>query len=481
MRDQPQESTPASPLLVVGARPGHVTPVDRGARRDRAIVLSTTVGVAARSITPVLNLLVLPLMIGYLGLERYGILATLTAIGSMLMFADLGLGNGLLNAVSEANGRGDRRGAAVAISNATALLGLVALLFGASFFLVSRSLDWGLLFHLKVATPEEAAGAAAVTFAAFCVGLPLAVVDKVRLGYQEGFTNGIASLGAALLSLVALLLAINAGFGLVVIVVALVLPALAATLANGVALFGFTRPWARPRLSLLSRRAAAGLARVGPLFFLVQLALAVTYQSSVAIVATLFGAETAAIYGVALRLALFPHAIVSVYLLMLWPAYGEALVRGDLLWVRRTLRRSLLVALSVAGLGSTAFVVAGGWLIRSWTHEAADPDPFLLIGIAIWVVVTSAFNTLAVLYQAGGSVKVVAVASCSMAIASVCLSVLAAEVGGPSAVAWGTVVASIAFFAVPLGLYLPQFLRRMEAHRSVTLPLQGPMGDLSPR
>ena len=74
------------------------------------------------------QLVVVPVVLHYLGTERYGVFATITAIAGLVGWADLGLGNGLISEVAAAQGRDDSDSTARAVSTAFfALLGLAVL------------------------------------------------------------------------------------------------------------------------------------------------------------------------------------------------------------------------------------------------------------------------------------------------------------------------------------------------------------------
>ena len=60
---------------------------------------------AAKAIGLLTSLVSVPLTYRYLGAERYGIWMVLISIIAAMGFADLGIGNGLMNAVSEDYGK----------------------------------------------------------------------------------------------------------------------------------------------------------------------------------------------------------------------------------------------------------------------------------------------------------------------------------------------------------------------------------------
>lgn len=69
----------------------------------------TAVSSAGAKVVAIVTMLVtVPLTLHYLGSERYGMWMTISSIIGMMGFADLGMGLGLMNAVSEAHGQEDR-------------------------------------------------------------------------------------------------------------------------------------------------------------------------------------------------------------------------------------------------------------------------------------------------------------------------------------------------------------------------------------
>src|SRR5262249_37589933 len=158
-----------------------------GTRWRRA--LTTTVStVVAKGLSVLTGLISVPITMKYLGAERYGVWMTVSSAVILLVFADLGLGNGVVNAGSPADGSDNRRRAHEVVSNAFFLLaGLavgIAALFAALFPLVS----WHVVFNVtSPAARLELPATVAVVFGCFVISLPLGLVQRVQIGYQEGY------------------------------------------------------------------------------------------------------------------------------------------------------------------------------------------------------------------------------------------------------------------------------------------------------
>ena len=99
----------------------------RSQERHRRIVLTAIASIAERGAGILTTLLVVPLTLRFLGDERYGLWMAITSLIGMVGFANLGLGNGLLNMIADAHGRDDPQAARRFVSNAFALLVPVAL------------------------------------------------------------------------------------------------------------------------------------------------------------------------------------------------------------------------------------------------------------------------------------------------------------------------------------------------------------------
>jgi len=298
------------------------------------------------------------------------------------------------------------------------------------------------------------------------VSLPFGIVDRVRLAYQEGYLTSIVAISTGFVGLAVLLIAINLRLSLPGLVAAISLPPVIALFINGYELFRRRRPWLSPSVGRASRSIAIRLARLGFLFFVLQLAVAVAFQSDVIVAGLVVGPTGAATYSVALKFFFVVPSLIALFLATLWPAYAEALARSDHVWIRNTLRQSMTIA-GLVSLGASLFLlVAGRWLIRLWTGGAIDPPFELLLGAALWSVTYSVLNAVAMLLNAASVVMFQVAVAAVMAVASITLSVVLAKVVGLSGVVWGTLIAYVVFSALPVLVFLPRLMRSIES-RSV--------------
>lgn len=443
----------------------------RSNERFRRASLSAATSVVAKGTAFVTTAVSVPLTLSYLGSERFGVWMTLSALIALLSFTDLGLGNSLLNSVAHAAGRDDRRLIRANISSGIAMLLAVAVGLGLLFAAIFDHVPWAGIFNVRSAPAlDEAGPAAAVLVVCFLVGMPVGALQQVRLGLQQGYLNSIFVGAGNIGGLVLVVWAIHMRLGLPWLVLAMAGAPLLATLVNGLALLARS-PWLRPSLRDVNFAVARSLLRVGLLFLVLQLAVAVAYTSDSIIIAAMIGPSAVAEYAVVIKLFMIPTLMVGFALAPLWPAYREALSRGDVGWVQKTFRQSIRMSLWVAGPVSAALVVLGLPIIALWVGTSAVQPTFgLVLAVGIWTTVSAVGNATAMLLNGVQVIRFQVVIASLMAAANVLLSVVLVSFIGVAGVVWGSVIAYSLFSLIPVALYLPRLFARLESGPAQSRP-----------
>jgi O-antigen/teichoic acid export membrane protein len=399
------------------------------------------------------------LIVNYFGAERYALWATITSTVTLLVFADFGIGNGLLNAISESDGTNNRETAISHVSTAFFVLLAVALFGIFSLWLLYPFVPWAKIFNLVSPVAIREAGPAAVVFIVCSLAqLPLGVVQRIQLGYQEGFVTQLWSAGGNLLGLAGLLVVIHWHGGLPLLVLAVAGAPILSGLLNSITAFGIRRPWLRPRLDRISRTAARKILQLGFLFFVMQIAGAVGYQSDNLIIAQVLGATAVAQYAVPFRLFAIIPALLSMVIAPLWPAYAEASSRGDCEWVKATLRRSILLGLAVAIPANLLLIALGRPIIRLWVGPQIVPSFLLLAGLATWAILSGIGGPMAMFLNGIGFIRVQAICSVLMALSNVPLSIYLTRHIGVSGAIYGSITSQILFILGPYFWYLRRLM-----------------------
>ena len=439
----------------------------RSKERYRRIALSAAAMVASKAVSLVGTVITVPLTLHYLGTERYGLWMTISSFIAMLSFADLGMGCGLMNAISQADGKDDREAARNYVSSALAVLCVLAVCLAGCFALVHSWIPWARVFNISSPVALAETGVAvAVLFGCFAISMPLGVVQRVQMGYQESFSMSLWTGVGSVFALGGVLLAVHMRAGLPWLVLATSAAPILAGVINGVVLFGYQKPWLRPNHQCVSLKSAMTILKIGLLFFILQIVVALAYSSDNIVAAHVLGPEAVTQYAVPLRLFAVVPMLLGMVIAPLWPAYGEAIARQDTDWVATALRRSLVLVLAISAPVSLFFVVFGGRAIHFWVGPAIHPSLLLLVGMAFFTVLTMTANVGSTLLNGANVIRFQVVTALLVGITALGAKILLARWIGLPGIIWGTTLALFVFMAVPNAVFIPRLLRCMRRQAS---------------
>ncbi|APR85736.1 O-antigen flippase Wzx [Minicystis rosea] len=443
-----------------------------GEERSRRAFLSAITAFGGRGVSLMISLVSLPLTIGFLDKERFGVWITIGSFLAWLGLADLGLGNGLTNALAEARAKGDHEAARSAVTTSFAVVGAVTLAMAVVFTIAFPFVPWA---RVLAASSRVSKGELDLTVALcagiFFVSFPLNLVDKIYAGCQEGFVANHWSTVSNVITAIALVAAVRIGRGgLPILVVVLSGLPLLVRLAGVGYLFGSRHPELRPRRRAYRRDLVGSLLGTGTQFLVVQLAALGMWQNDNIIVAQTFGVEAVGPYSVAFRLASTYVGLVGMYLGPLWPAYADAAARGEYTWIRDQVRRKTKLVVSVTVVAAVGMIAIGGWFIGVWTRsKTMTPERSLLIPMAVYMVLIVACTSFASALNGLGQIRGQMIYGLAAAILNVGLSIVLARVVGIAGVCWATCVAAL-IPTVFASLELDRTLRERIAGRAAPRP-----------
>jgi O-antigen/teichoic acid export membrane protein len=436
------------------------TPEGRSKERYRRVGLTALSSAVAKGISILTGLISAPLTIHYLGTERYGLWMTISSVIVMMGFADLGIGNGLVNAIITAAGNDDREDARRHVSNAFFLFLLIAAAILCGFALAYPHLPWSRMFN--VASPlavQETGPAIAIFIVCFAIGLPLGTVQRVQMGYQEGFQNNLWQCLGSIVGLVAVVLVIRLRLGLPALVLAMSGSSSAIVGVNWFVQFFHFRPWLWPRWRDVRWASSIALLGSGLLFFTLQLATLIGTASDNVVLAQIDGPKDVAVYSITQKL--FSITLLMQFVIApLWPALGDALERGEYGWARVTVVRVLAISILLTLLATIPMVGLGKWIIAVWIGKNVVPPVSLLLAMAFWSVLGIYGGVMSVLLNNRTLLKKQAIFFTAASLSALLLKVLLTPRIGVSGVVWATNIAYCLFYVGPAGLLVRRELSK---------------------
>lgn len=417
-------------------------------------------GALGKATAILVNAVSLPITIRYLGREQYGFWVTISTTIMMLAVLDLGIANTLTNCISRAYAERSEEMAKRYYATAFWATTAIAILLGFVGAATGPHIDWGQLFGLSDPTMGRQAGeCAAISFGYVLFTLPLGLANKVMGGYQRVPVANMFAMLNSVLGLVAIIFVVRMHGTVVDLMAAFCAAMLTGTILLNLWMGLRHEPRIRPSLRRVHLGAAREIMSHGMLFFILQLSGLAVFNTDNLIIAHFLGADQVTPYAVTWRLVGYASVLQSLLVPSLWPAFSEAYVGRDMVWIRaayrRVMRATLLTVISVALL----LGFAGRWIISIWAGKIAVPSWTLLWGMCFWAVLLAVTINQAALLAATQRLLLQAVCATLTAILNLVLSIVLVQRIGAIGVLLGTVSSYLLLVILPQTFEVRRILR----------------------
>jgi len=432
----------------------------RSRERFRRLGLTSLSSIAGKFANLLAPLVSIPITLDYLGAERMGLWVAVVSVLGILAFAELGIGDALITLISRSEGEGKPEIAQRLVTNGLLLLLGVAIAVLAVHGCVAAWIPWPEWFNLTSPRAVLEAGPAMLAcVVCFAVNLPLTLVQRAQAGYQEGFWTNLWVTAGRLAALIALIVAVRVQMSLPGLVWVYCGIPVFFSLLNAVQFFGWQRPWLRPRWANVNGLVAVRLLRRGFWFLWISMLSGVAMESDSLLVARVLGPEAVTQLYVPARLFAVIGSLAMVFYLPMWGANAEALARGDIDWVRKSLWRLTAMGALVLSALALGLVLGGVQLVNWWVGGALVVPTSLLSGLAAWSVLSALVGPGFMVLNAAEVLRPQVLLYGTFVLVALPAKILLAPVLGIAGIAW----INAGVFAVGVALPLAVILRRLLA------------------
>ena len=435
---------------------------DRHRKRLISIIEGLLSRLAGRLIAVVVSLLSVPLTIGYLGPERFGVWTLLGSLLAWLRLTDLGIGNSLTNAITSALASERPDVARDHVSAAFALLSAVSLFLALIIALVWPWIDWNKLIGVKSELAQaELRPAIMASIVIFVLGFPLSVIERTYNASQNGKLANYWNTAGNVASLLALILVTQTHGGLVWLVIAVSGTVLATNALSGIWLFSRYEPALAPRLATVSLDHVKQLLHVGAQFFLIGILSLLVFETDNLVIAHYLGAVQVPSYSLTYNLFGFTYLLQTLLFNYLWVGYTDAITRRDIEWMRRIFALNLAFSLGSTLAAVIPLIFVARPFIKVWAGEAVVPPQELVLWMAAWSMINAFCSPSACLLAAASHLKSQIIYSTVSVIMNITLSIYLVQRWGVTGVIAATVVSYLVFICIPQSLVTSLLLRRL--------------------
>lgn len=338
------------------------------------------------------SFLLLPVTLTYVDASEYGVWLTLSSIVGWFVFFDVGLTHGLRNKFAEAKARGNDDLAQIFVSTTFAILGIIFLGIWIIFLGVNSFLDWSKILNVSNNIRPEVTTLAIIVFTYFCISFVLRIITTVMLADQKPAGSSFINLLGQVISLGIIFVLVKTTEGSIVnLGLALCLSPLIILILANLFLFNGIYKRYRPAYSKVQFKYARELFSLGAVFFVIEIAVIIQFQTANIIIARNFGTADVTSYHVVHKYFGMINMVFAIFLSPFWSASTEAYQKSDFQWIKNGLRRYNQLYILLVAVGCIMLIFSN-FVYRIWLGEGTVEIPFKLSLFGFLFFITSMFG-----------------------------------------------------------------------------------------
>lgn len=418
---------------------------------DRRILQNIGISMVMKPISILLSFVYTPLLLGFLGVEKYGVWVIIMNIISWINYFDIGIGNGLKNKLAEAIALEDTKTAKRFVS--TAYLG--TFIISVAFFIII-SLLWKLLnlsvFFKLTIEKENIDGVVIISILFVCINFVLSLSKTTAYALQKPgiisvigvIGQGLQIIGICIVSKIwqQNLMAIALLYGFISLVDSFVLFFIVSR----------NRSYLRPSVSDIDKQCLKPLLTLGAGFFIMQISTLILNTTDNLLISNLYGSAEVTPYSVVYKVFYMSIQIHAIIIMPMWSAYTAAAVNNDYTWMKKTLKKVNLITLFFSVCVLIGVLVFEPFA-KYWLHKELEYGKPLIILVALYMIIQMFANNYSSFLCGVGDIKVSTIIAVISAVLNIPLSIVFANAFHMrlSGIILGSfVVMMISFIALPV-------------------------------
>lgn len=407
----------------------------------------------------VISLMLVPMTLGYVSSELYGIWLTLSSIMMWLNFFDVGFTLGLKNKLAEAIALEEWEKGKSLVS--TTYFMMIIIFVPLCFILVAciPLVNWAHFLNVNSIYNSDISRALYVLIACFCLQMIVNVLTAIIAAYQKvALSSAFPVIGNFLSLVVIYILTKLCPPSLVILAFAISTMPIIVLIVASFILFHKKFRAVAPNIKFINKPYIKSLFNLGFKFFFIQIQVVILYQCTNILISNVSGANEVTSYNIAYKYLGIAMMVYTIILSPLWPAFTDAYTKKEFQWMRNIYKK-MSYFFFVSAIGVVCMVLLSPFVYQVWIGEKANIPLGLTVAVAIYMIIYS-WNSLQVqLINGIGAIKLQTYVTIIGLVLHIPLSLFLGKYIGASGVVCSMIIINIiylSFFTIQIRKILNQ-------------------------
>jgi O-antigen/teichoic acid export membrane protein len=359
------------------------------------------------------SLLIVPVTLGYLDNEVYGIWMTITSIMYMISTFDIGLGNGLRNYLTEAISSGDYQKARAYLSTSLIALSSIALVLAIASIVPFTLLNFNEVFNSWQMSSNELRNTVIVAVAFTLVNFVIKNIGYIFVALQHYALNDFLTISGNVLSLIIIFFLTKLTTPhLIYVVLAITASPVAIYSIAAIPIFRRYKQL-RPSFSSFNRNILKEVVSKSLGFFIIQITSCMIIFGAINIfIARYCGPSEVTTYNIAYKYFNLLAIAYTIIISPMWNAYTDAYVKGDFAWIKGTYNKAILFWILSLAAGLVMLIVSQIFF-HLWVGDKVKVPFALSCSVLFYISMFNFNNCVTYLLNGLNKIKVQIITSCT--------------------------------------------------------------------
>lgn len=305
---------------------------------DERVALNMLLSGMSKLVSLIVSFISAPIVLNYLGVEKYGVWSLLLSILSWISYFDIGIGNGLRNRLTEAYARKEKERCSKLVSSAYAIITILMIVVSLAVLFLAQRLNWHEIFGVSQ-FDEDLTQIVCVSFAFIAVTFILSICKTVLYALQQAANVGIMELCIQVLNLIGVIVVSTVTTNKLFLIACIYGGSMVLVNGLGGLIIYNKHRYMCPRIKHVDIKAGIDLTKLGLKFLLIQMCALVLFTTDNLIISQLYGASNVTSYTTVNKLYNVLVQASTAVLAPVWSSVTKAKAKNNYTWLKRGIRK----------------------------------------------------------------------------------------------------------------------------------------------
>lgn len=358
-----------------------------GDGRSLAVKKNIIYSILIKALSIVVSFLLVPMTIGYVSPELYGVWLTLSSILTWLSFLDFGFSQGMKNKLTEAIAKNDWERGKKLVSTTYFMMILIFVPLCIIIQFLIPIVDWCRLLNISNIYQEDIIKTLHVLMAFCCLQMIVNVVVSVIAAFQRvALSNSFGVIGNVISLAIIFVLTRLCPPSLLYLCFSLAAMPIIVTIIASFILFLGSMKRVSPSLRSVELSLTKDLFALGYKFFIINIQAVILYQTTNIIISNVSSPLWVTSYNIAYKYLSIAMMLFTIATQPLWPAFADAYARGDNRWMNNA-KNKMTKFYFFCLTGCIMMASVAPWIYKIWIGENANVPQLMTWIVTLYILV----------------------------------------------------------------------------------------------